>query len=319
MTYKVVIPQDVSEVGKAFLRGKGYEVVIGSGKTDFDTLKAEIADADALLLRTASYPEEVLRAAKKLRVIGRHGVGVDNIAMDYCNGNNIVVTYTPQANANSVAEHTLGFLFALSANLARMDKATKEGQWELRNKLVGSELVGKTLGLVGLGRIGSMVAKKANLGLEMKVVVFDPYVEREQYPEFVTPVATAEEVFRQGDFVSLHVPSTPETRQMVNRAMLELMKPGAYLINCGRGDLVAEDDLHDAIHRGVIRGAALDVFSQEPPAKDNPLLALDNVIVSPHNAALTQESMDRMGLHAAMGIDAVLSGNKPEWPANHLK
>ena len=317
MAYKVVIPQDITDAGKSYLLERQYEVVVGAGKTDFDTLRAEIADADAVLIRTAKYPAEVLKAAKKLRVIGRHGVGVDNIDMDYCKGNNIVVTYTPEANANSVAEHTIGFIFALATNAVRLDREIRKGHWEIRDKIKGADVAGKTLGIVGFGRIGAAVARKAKLGLDMEVIAYDPYLKADGFPDYVTRAGCIGNVFACSDFVSLHLPSTPQTHKLVNHDMLGMMKRGAFLINCARGEIVSEDDLYDALRIGLIRGAALDVFEQEPPAMNNPLFDLDNVILSPHTASLTQEAMDRMGLHAAMGIDDVLGGRAPKWPVIH--
>ena len=318
MAFKVVIPQDITDAGKDFLKERGYEIVIGSGSLDLEVLKAEISDADAILARTAPFPAEVLAAAPKLKVIGRHGVGIDNIDVDYCTKNNILVTNAPQSNANSVAEHTIGFLFALAHNMAYMDKETRRGNWEIRNKVKGTDVAEKTLGLIGLGRIGSMVAQKAVFGAGMNVMAFDAMLPADKYPEHITRVDSIEAVFEQADFVSMHVPATPQTKDMVNTKMLSRMKKSAFLINCARGEVVNEDDLYQALKNGTIRGAALDVLKVEPAAATHPLFTLDNILVSPHNAALTHESMDRMGLHAAMGIDAVLNGKKPEWAVNSI-
>ena len=318
MSYKVVIPQDITDAGKEFLLEKGYELVIGDGKIDSESLKKIVADADGLLVRTAIYDKEVIDAAPKLKAIGRHGVGVDNIDIEHCTEKGIWVTYAPQSNAISVAEHTMGFLFALSHNFVVMDRETRKGNWEIRNQMKGGDLAGKTLGLVGMGRIGTMVAKRAAFGAEMKVIGYDPFISPEAFPEYVSPVKTAEEVFEQADYVSIHVPSLPETRGMVSLNLLSRMKKSAVLINCARGDVVNEEDLFKALSEGKIRAAGLDVFAEEPAMKDHPLFTLDNIIITPHSAALTQESMDRMGLHAAMGIHDVLSGKKPEWAVNKL-
>ena len=314
MAYKVAIPQDITQAGKDFLIGKGYEVVVGSGETDTGALRAQIADADALLARLAKYPAEVLSAGTRLKVIGRHGVGVDNIDLEYCRKNNIAVTYTPNANALSVAEHTIASMLAAALHFSRFDRAVRSGNWTVRTRYNGMDLEGKTLGLVGLGRIGFQVAVKAMAAFNMKVVGYDPFLPEEKFPQGVSKASAPEEVFRQGDFVSLHTPCTPETKNMVNAAMLSLMKPGAYLINCARGELVVEEDLYQALKSGVIGGAALDVLQSEPPSPDNPLLSLDNILFTPHTGSMTQESLDRMGLHAAMGIHDILSGGTPEWP-----
>ena len=314
---KVFIPQDITDSGKNFLRERGYELVIGTG-IDMDTMFREGGDADAILARTESYHNELIGKMPNLKVIGRHGIGLDNIDVAFCTERKIIVTYTPLANANSVAEHAITMILACAKNLVIQDKQTRSNNFASRNKLKGQEVTGKTLGIVGCGRIGMILARIAALGLNMKVIGFDTFVPSEKFPEYFTKVDSVEAVFKQSDFVSLNVPATPETRKMVNKSLISIMKPTAYLINCARGEIMDEADLYNSLKNSVIAGAAIDVFDQEPPKADNPLFGLDNIIVSPHNAALTKEAMDRMGLHAAMGIDAVLSGNTPEWPANKI-
>lgn len=315
MAFKVLIPQDITNAGKDYLKANGCEIIIGSA-FDVDTMIREVVGCDAILARTASFTKEVFQAEPKVKVIGRHGVGVDNIDVNYCTENGIYVTFAPTSNANSVAEHTIYLMLSCARNASIIDDEFRKGNFDIRNKAKGMDLEGKTLGLIGMGRIGTMVAKKAVFGFGMKVIGFDPYVKPENAPEGVTLVATKEEVFQQADFVSLHTPATPETKKSIGMNLFKLMKKGAFLINASRGEVVNEPELIEALEQGVIRGAGLDVFELEPPAKDNKLLAMRNVIVTPHNAALTQESMDRMGLHAAMGIVDVLNGKVPAWPAN---
>ncbi len=315
MAFKVLIPQDITDAGKDYLRENGCEVIIGSA-SDTDTIIREVADCDAILARTALYPKAVIDAAPKLKVIGRHGIGVDNIDVQHCTEQGIYVTFAPHSNANSVAEHTMYLMLACARNAMLIDEEFRNGNFEIRNKVKGMDLEGKTLGLIGMGRIGQMVAKKATLGFGMKVIAFDPYIKPENAPEGVTLVDSNKAVFEQADFVSLHTPATPETKKSVGMEQFKQMKKGAFLINAARGEVVNEADLIAALEQGEIRGAALDVFEVEPPAKDNSLLKMRNVIPTPHNAALTQESMDRMGLHAAMGIVDVLNGRKPEWGVN---
>lgn len=315
MAFKVLIPQDITNAGKDYLKANGCEVVIGSA-SDVDTMIREVVGCDAILARTASFTKEVFQAEPKVKVIGRHGVGVDNIDVNHCTENGIYVTFAPTSNANSVAEHTIYLMLSCARNASIIDDEFRKGNFDIRNKAKGMDLEGKTLGLIGMGRIGTMVAKKAVFGFGMKVIGFDPYLKPENAPEGVTLVATKEEVFQQADFVSLHTPATPETKKSIGMSLFKLMKKGAFLINASRGEVVNEAELIEALEQGVIRGAGLDVFELEPPAKDNKLLAMRNVIVTPHNAALTQESMDRMGLHAAMGIVDVLNGKVPAWPAN---
>ena len=315
MALKVVIPQDITEPGKKFLKEKGYEVVIGSGAIDSESVKKAIADADGILARTAPLNADILAAAPKLKVIGRHGIGVDNIDVDYCTKHGIWVTFAPNSNAISVAEHTVGFLIAAAHNYAFMDKSTREGNWEVRNQRKCYDLNGKTVGVIGLGRIGRMVAEMCLSAFKMKVLGFDAFLKPDQFPKGVE-ASSIDEIFAKSDFVTVHVPATPETKGLINAKRLSTMKKTAFLVNCARGEVANEKDLYEALKNNVIAGAALDVFEVEPAKADNPLFKLDNVIVTPHNAALTQESMDRMGLHAAMGIDAVLSGGTPEWPVN---
>lgn len=318
MPYKVVIPQDISEEGKNFLIDKGYEVIIGTGKTDITSMKEIVSEADALLIRTAPYTREVIDAAPNLKVISRLGVGLDNVDVEYCTEKGIWVTISPQANSNAVAEHTLGLIIAAAHNIVYMDKQVRMGNWEVRNIKKGRDIAGKTLGIVGFGRTGSLVAKKAALGFDMNIIVYSRSLKEKGYPSYVTAVSSIEEVFKKSDFVSLHVPSSPETKNMVNSDLLSLMKPTGVIINCARGDIVCEEDLYDALKSGKIAVAAVDVMREEPPRNYNKLFYLDNFIVTPHNATLTHETMDTSGLHAAMGIHDVLSGKEPSWAANKV-
>lgn len=314
MVYKIVIPQDIAEVGKNFLKEKGYEINIGNGSMNPEYLKELVADADAILARTGQYPADVLSAATNLKVIGRHGVGYDNIDLKYCEENEIIITYTPTALSNAVAERTISFILALGQQLVFMDEEVRQGNWEVRNTHRGTEVRAKKLGLIGMGRIGTLVAKKAYYGLEMEILVYDEYLEENLFPNYVTRVQSLEEIYSNSDFISLHVPQTPETTKMINAESLTQMKSSAYIINCSRGELVEENDLTEALETGTIKGAALDVFDEEPPNSEHPFLKLDNVLLTPHNAALTKETMDIIGLHAAQGIHDVLSGQTPEWP-----
>jgi D-3-phosphoglycerate dehydrogenase len=315
MAYKVLIPQDITEDGKKFLRDKGYQVKLGSG-ISLEQILADVADCDAILARTAQFPRKVFEVGSKVRVIGRHGVGVDNIDVAACTELGVWVTYAPESNSSSVAEHTVGLIIAAAHNLVRCDREFRSGNFEIRNQLMGVDLEGKTVGVLGLGRIGRMVARKCLVGLGMKVIGYDPFVASVPDLPGVVIVKEWERVFREADFVTLHLPSSKETRGIVGARELGLMKPTAYLINCARGELVQEGELIRVLKEKKIAGAALDVFEKEPPGRDNPLMGLDNITLSPHNAALTKEAALRMALHAAMGIDDVLSGRTPKWPVN---
>jgi len=315
MAYRVLIPQDVAQPGKDFLQEHGYEIKMGSGITA-DAIARDVADCDAILARTAPYPAAVIEAGKKLRVISRHGVGCDNIDVARAAELGIWVTFAPESNANTVAEHAIGCVMSLARNFIQLDRKTREGQWGVRDTLLGCDLAGKVLGIVGLGKIGRRVAKKAALGLEMKVVGYDPFLKPEQIAEFATPAASLDEVFSAADFVTLHIPGGPANKGAVGKKQFGRMKKSAFFINAARGDVVVEADLIQALRDGTIAGAAIDVYEKEPPQKDNPLMAMSNVLLTPHNASQTRECMIRMAMHAAQGIHEVLSGKQPTWPVN---
>ena len=314
--YKVLIPQDIMEEGKDYLRERGYEVKMGSGITVED-ISRDVADCDAILARTAPFPAEVLQAGKKLKVIGRHGVGVDNIDVKKAEEMGIWVTNAPESNSNTVAEHALGLIVALAHNIVRSDKAFRAGDFEIRNRVKGNDLEGKVLGVLGMGKIGRLVAQKAFYGLGMKILGYDPYLKAGDFPEWVTKVDTWDEIFKSADFVTIHIPATPKTKKSIGAKEFGMMKKSAYVINAARGEVVDEPALVQALENGEIAGAGLDVFEEEPPVKDHPFFSMDNVVVTPHNAALTTECMIRMATHAAQGIDEVLSGKKPTWPVNN--
>jgi D-3-phosphoglycerate dehydrogenase len=318
MRYTVLIPQDITDAGKKYLKDRGYELIIGSNWSS-EEICEHIADCDAVLARTAQYTREILSRGKKLKVIARYGVGIDNVDLEAATELGIQVTNTPLANSNSVAEHTLSLILGCAKNLPAMNIRARDGRWNERNVLPSIELSGKTLGLIGFGRIGRMVAQKAIGGLSMNILAYDPYGDFSGIAPEIRAVKNREELLAEADFVTLHIPAVDETRNCINAGALFLMKKTAYLINCARGNLVEETDLYNALINKTIAGAALDVLKQEPPDPANPLLKLENVIFSPHNAGLTAESMDLVGIHAAMGIDQVLTGQTPSWPVNCLK
>jgi len=315
MAYKVLIPQDVAQPGKDYLGERGYEIKMGRGVTP-DAIAADVVDCDAILARTASFPAKVFEAGRKLKVISRHGVGVDNIDVAKATELGVWVTFAPESNANTVAEHAIGCILALARNFIQLDRETRAGNWGIRDKLLGTDLAGKVMGIVGLGKIGRRVAQKASRGLDMQVVGYDPFLAPEQMTEFAAPAASMEEVFRSADFVSVHIPGGAATKGIVNKKLFALMKKTAFFINASRGDVVAEADLIEALRAGTLAGAAIDVYEKEPPQQDNPLMGMGNVLLTPHNASQTRECMIRMALHAAQGVDEVLSGKRPTWPVN---
>jgi D-3-phosphoglycerate dehydrogenase / 2-oxoglutarate reductase len=315
MKKKILIVQPIHESGVRVFDDR-FEVRVASDPSAATVIK-EIKGVEGVVVRMAPFTREIIAAADSLKVIGRHGVGVDTIDVKAATERGIVVVNTPEANALSVAEHTLTAIGALAKRVVVYDRAIRTGGWQIRDSYRAIDLDGRTLGLVGIGRIGSLVARKAGAAFNMKVIAFDPYVAPEKAREMgITLVATSEDVFRQADVVSMHTPLTPETRRFVNAARLGLMKPTAFLINFSRGEVVDEKALYTALKTGVIAGAAIDVYDPEPPLNDNPLYELENIILSPHSAALTQECVIRMAVGAAEGVVDVLSGKRPRFVVN---
>jgi D-3-phosphoglycerate dehydrogenase len=311
--YKILIPEDIDPAGKDYLRERGYELRVGI-PVDPENLRREIADADGLLVRIARYPKEVLEAGEKLKVVGRHGAGVDNIDVDYAGSQGIWVVNAPQANANAVAEFVVSRIMALECDIPALDKYTRAGDWSYRMRLHRRELTDKTAGIVGLGRIGRLTAEKLIRGLGMKALAYHPRRPPGMDGE-IRISGDLGEVLGAADHLGVLVPSTPETRGMFDYAAFSAMKRDAFYINCARGNTYVEADLVRALDEGLIAGAAIDVFDPEPKP-ESPLFQMEQVIVSQHSAGLSREAAARMALHAAMGIHEVLQGDIPTWAAN---
>ena len=267
---------------------------------DKETLFAELADADALLVRSAVFVDSnMLDAAPKLRVIGRAGVGVDNIDLEAATKRGIAVMNTPGGNAVAVAEHTLALMLALARHLTRADSGMHAGKWE-KKALQGTELRGKTLGVVGLGRIGIEVAKRA-IAFGMKVIAHDPYVALSLAQQHQITLVSLEDLFAQSDYITLHVGLTSQTQGMINERTLAKMKKGARLINCARGELLDDKAVAAALESGQLGGVALDVFTDEP-LQDSPFHKAPNMILTPHIAGSTNEAQDAVGIQIAMQV-----------------
>ncbi|WP_065412115.1 hydroxyacid dehydrogenase [Pseudobacillus wudalianchiensis] len=317
MSYLVYIPQDIEQEGKDYLLERGYNLKIGSDLSQ-EILMKEVKDCDAILTRSiAVINEAVIQAGRNIKVIAKYGVGLDNINVKAATESGIYVTNTPQANANAVAEHVMAFILALSKQLIAADKELRGGNYGARHQLPSMDLEGKTLGVIGLGRIGTLLAQKAARGFGMNVIGYDPYLTTSPSDalEIVTDI---EWLFRNADVVSLHLPLTEATKGTIGSREFSWMKKSAYFVNASRGGIVKEADLIEALKAGEIAGAGIDVFEAEPPQRDNPLFQLDNVIVSPHSAALTKEASVRMAVHAAMQVDQALRGEHPEWAVNDV-
>lgn len=316
MKHKVLIVEPIDASGMAVFDDR-FEVRVASDPSA-KTVMREMAGVEGVIVRNSPFPREIIEAADSLRVISRHGVGLDHVDLAAATERGIYVLITADANALSVAEHTIIAMGALAKRVLPLDRATRQGGWEARNENRAVDLEGKVLGLVGLGRIGSLVARKARGAFnDMKVIGYARHISAAAARAMgVTLVDSVDEVFRQADVVSLGTPLTPETRGLVSAERLALMKPSAFLINFARGPVVDEDALYDALVRGVIAGAALDVYHQEPPRPDHSLYTLDNVLLSPHSAALTRECVARMATGAAQGVVDVLTGQTPRWIGN---
>ena len=298
---KVLIREEIAPAGVEILRSR-FDVDV-----DGDSDLAEIIGAyDAIIIRSATkLTADLIDRGARLRVIGRAGVGVDNVDVEAATRRGIVVANAPESNIVSAAEHTIGLLVALARNIPQAHAALKEGRWE-RSRWGGVELADKTLGVLGLGRIGQLVARRA-LGLGMRVVAYDPFVSVERFRELGVDVAESpEEVYRVADFLTVHLPLTDETRGILGADAFALMRPGIRIVNAARGELVDEAALVEALRSGAVAGAAVDVFSQEPYS--GPLLEVDGVVVTPHLAASTEEAQDRAGVIVAEQVAAALEG-----------
>jgi D-3-phosphoglycerate dehydrogenase len=299
---KVLVREPIAEAGIRLLRDRGFEVDVDGDSNLTETIGAY----DAIVVRSATkVTAELIERADRLKVIGRAGVGIDNVDVGAATRRGIVVANAPESTVVSAAEHTIGLLVALTRNIPQAHAALKQGRWE-RKTYGGVELADKTLGVLGFGRIGQQVARRA-AGLGMRVVAFDPFVSPERFRELgVERVETEDEVFRAADFITLHLPLTDETRGTIGAEAFAKMRDGVRLVNAARGELVDEAALLEALRSGKVGGAALDVFSEEP--YDGPLLELDSVVVTPHLAASTEEAQDRAGLIIAEQVAAALEG-----------
>lgn len=311
MKKKVYVSEPIHPSAIAMLE-EHFEVIPGR---DINNIAEEAQGCSGILIRVAKITKEVIAAVPSLQVIAKHGIGVDNIDVEFATEQGVLVVNAPFSNINAVAEHTVALILAASKNLVFLDRATRESGFAKRSQYVLTELNGKTLGLVGLGKIAKLVAKKLS-AWDMELIGCDPFVSAEQAAEAGVKLMSFEEVLEKADFVSLHTPLTPETQKMMSTEQFAKMKPSAVLINASRGPVVDEDALVKALKDGTIAGAALDVFDPEPPTADNPLFALDNVIVSPHNAALTDMALVAMAVDSAAGIVDYLTGKTPAYPVN---
>ncbi|OGW23897.1 MAG: phosphoglycerate dehydrogenase [Nitrospirae bacterium GWC2_42_7] len=296
---KVLVSDNISPKGIEILKKAGLEVDVKTGMTP-EELKACIGEYSGLIIRSATkVTAEILDAAVNLRVIGRAGSGLDNVDKTAASKKGVVVMNTPGGNTVTTAEHSIAMLFSLARMIPQATASMKAGKWE-KKKFMGVELFNKTLGIIGLGNIGSQVAKRAQ-GLEMNVIAYDPFLSEEKAKTLGIKKVSLDELFEQSDFMTIHTPMTAETKGVINKNSIKKMKDSVRIINCARGGIINEQDLYDAIKSGKVAGAALDVFEKEPPT-DNPLLTLDNVISTPHLGASTEEAQENVALAVAEQI-----------------
>jgi D-3-phosphoglycerate dehydrogenase / 2-oxoglutarate reductase len=304
---KILISDKLAEEGIQILKAvKEFQVDCKFGISPAD-LKACIKDYDALIIRSGTtVTAEIVEAAGKLKVIGRAGVGLDNVDLKAATKKGIVAMNTPAGNTTSTAEHTMSMILALSRNIPQACASLKAGKWE-RNKFQGVELYGKTLGIIGLGRIGSTVAGFAK-GFGMKVIAYDPYISTGMATRTDIKLGGLEELIRESDYITLHIPKSAETKNIISEKEIATMKKGVRIINCARGGLIDEPALAKALTDGRVAGCAVDVFDPEPPATDNPLLKCDNCIATPHLGASTSEAQVNVAIEIAENVRNALLG-----------
>ncbi len=305
MTKRVLVSDTLSQSGIEILeRAEGIEVDVRPGLPP-EELKKIIGQYHGLAIRSGTkVTPEIIEAAKNLEVVGRAGIGVDNVDLDAASRRGIVVMNTPGGNTITTAEHTIAMMMAVSRHIPQATASMKAGKWE-KKKFQGRELFNKTLGIVGVGNIGSVVADRAR-GLKMKVVGYDPFLSKEAAKRMEIELVDLETLFARADYVSVHVPLTAETRGIIDDGAIEKMKPGVFILNCARGGVVDEDALARGLQSGRVGGAAFDVFGKEPPPADHPLLGLDNFICTPHLGASTDEAQENVAVAVAEQIAAYL-------------
>jgi len=298
---KVLVSDRFSSEGlRVFEQAQGIELAYQPGISPEELLKA-VADSDALVVRGGTQvTEEVFQAAGKLRVVGRAGIGIENMDLEAANRKGVVVMNTPFGSTTTTAEHTIAMLMALARQIPEASHSTKSGRWE-KNRFLGVEIAGKTLGVIGAGKIGHLVVERA-VGLKMRVIVFDPYLAEERIRQMGAEPTDFEDLLARSDFLTLHIPLNTETTNLLDEEVLARVKPDCRIINCATGGLIDENALAKAIRAGRVAGAAIDVFTKEPPDADNPLLGLEQVICTPHLRAATLDAQVNVTVQMAQQI-----------------
>jgi D-3-phosphoglycerate dehydrogenase len=310
---RILVTEEIAERGLAALRDAGHDVTVQLGLSPEQLLEA-VPGAAALIIRSATkVTADVLEAGSDLVVVGRAGIGLDNIDVPSATRRGVMVVNAPQSNILSAAEHTIALLLAQARNLPQADSALRAGKWE-RSRWEGVELYGKTLGIVGLGRVGALVAQRA-LAFGMRLVAADPYVAPERARQMGVELLSLEDVFGEADFLTVHLPKTAETVGLIGSKLLDQAKPGLRIINTARGGIIDEDALADALRSGRLGGAGIDVFAEEPTTS-SPLFELDSVVVTPHLGASTKEAQDKAGVTIADQVALALAGDFVPYAVN---
>lgn len=316
---KVLVTQPINPKGIKLLESAVEKVVVAPDckiETIASLLDEEVS---GVIVRYNVFNRELMEKAPNLRVIARHGIGVELIDLEAASDRGIMVVNTPDAATVSVAEHVIMMMLVLAKKMLFADRELKKGNYSVKDKYVPDDVEGKTLGLIGFGKIGREVAKRA-IGLGMEVTAFDPYTTQEAFDSMgVKKMASMEELLQTSDFVSLHTPLTPQTQHLIGETQIKLMKESAYLINCSRGQVVNEAALIYCLQKKIIAGAGLDVFEKEPPEADNPLFSMENVIVTPHSSSLTDNGTIKMAVGAVQQLLKVLNGEAPDYLVNKTR
>ena len=315
--FSILLYEDMHETGKALLKEKA-EILFANSLEEVSLIK-EVKEVDGIIIRAnGKVTRKMMEFAPKLKVIGRHGVGVENIDLEAAAEKGIWVVNTPDANDISVAEHFFGLALVLSKMLKKADIALREGRWEARYQYIGRELHGKTLGILGFGRIGKSVGQIGHQGFDMKVLYYDAVRYEEMEKEIKAEQVSLEELLTRSDYISINLPMLPATKGLLKEKEFNLIKPTAYIINLARGPIWDEKALYAALKSGKIAGAGSDVYEVEPAGEELPLLRLENFLGTPHMAAHTEEALRRMSM-VAEDVIRVLEGKAPLHPVNQPK
>jgi D-3-phosphoglycerate dehydrogenase len=315
MRHRILLVEPIGDPGMRILREVGIVEILP--RRSQRELIRHIRDADAAIIRAMlRIDSRVIDAGRRLKVIGRFGVGLDNVDVERATERGIPVVWTPDANSLAVADFSLGLMIGIARKIASANDALKRfGAWERRHQLVGTNVSEKVLGIIGFGRVGRAVAERAR-GFRMRVLVHDPFVEEEVVSEFGGISVGLEELLAQSDFVSIHAPYTSETKKLIGDREINMMKPRAFIINTARGGIVDSRALLKALRAKRIAGAALDTFEEEPPGRRNALFRLENVIATPHIAAFTQEALEKVSATVAEGVASALRNERPKYVFN---